>query len=91
MPAACAPTSPVTRRFTVKPGVRHTSLVKVRKDRIQAFVDGQLVVEHKTDYRDLSRQDDWSFRNNDKLGLGTWNQPTHFHRVELIDQTGAKD
>jgi serine/threonine-protein kinase len=83
--------SPVTRRYTVKPGARHTSLVRVRKDRVQAFVDGQLVVEHKTDYHDLSRQDDWSFRNNDKLGLGTWNKPTRFHKVELIDKTGAKD
>ena len=85
------PSAPLTRRMTVRPGVRHTSLVKVRKDHVQAFVDGALVVEYKTDYHDLSRLDDWSFRNNDKLGLGTWNKPTRFHKVELIDKTGAKD
>lgn len=85
------PSAPLTRRMQVRTGVRHTSLVKVRKDRIQAFVDGAIVVDYKTDYHDLSRQDDWSFRNNDKLGIGTWNKPTRFHKVELIDKTGAKD
>lgn len=85
------PSSPLTRHLTVRPGVRHTSLVRVRKDHVQAFVDGTLVVEYRTDYHDLSRQDDWSFRNNDKLGVGTWNKPTRFHKIELIDKTGAKD
>ena len=85
------PSATLTRRMTVRPGVRHTSLVKVRKDHIQAIVDGAVVVDYKTDYHDLSRLDDWSFRNNDKLGVGTWNKPTRFHKVELIDKTGAKD
>ncbi|HZL34540.1 MAG TPA: protein kinase, partial [Tepidisphaeraceae bacterium] len=79
--------SPLTRRLPLQLGIRHTSVVKVRKDGVQSFLDGQLIVAWKTDYHDLSRADDWSMRDNDRLGIGTWNKPTVFHKVELIDRT----
>ena len=74
-----------TQRLAFKHGVRHTSLVKVRKDGVQAWLDGKLIAEHKTDYRDVSRMGDWSFRNDDKLGIGTWSKPSRFHKAELIE------
>jgi eukaryotic-like serine/threonine-protein kinase len=83
--------SPLTRRWTARPGERHTSIVKVRKDGVSAFLDGELVVSFQTDYHDLSRTDDWSMRENNRLGLGTWNKSTVFHKVELIDRTSAAE
>jgi hypothetical protein len=75
-------------RLLLRHGVRHVSLVKVRDNGFQAFLDGNLVAEWRTDYHDVGRLEDWSFRTNDKLGIGTWNKPTRFHKAELIDRTG---
>lgn len=78
---------PLTRRWVLRPGVRHISVVQVRKDGVRATLDGELVIEWKTDYHDLGRLDEWSMRGNDRLGLGTWNKPTVFHKAELIDRS----
>ena len=79
---------PLTRHWVLRPGVRHISVVQVRKDGVRATLDGELVIEWKTDYHDLGRLDEWSMRGNDRLGLGTWNKPTVFHKAELIDRSG---
>jgi len=84
------PSSPLTRHWVLRPGVRHVSVVQVRKDGIRATVDGELVIEWKTDYHDLGRLEEWSMGGNDRLGLGTWNKPTHFHKAELVDRTATK-
>ena len=82
------PTSPVTRKWHVTPGERHQSLVRVRNGGVQVHLDGQPFLDFPTDYHDLSRVDDWSMRNNTKLGLGSWNKPTRFHKAELIVPPG---
>jgi hypothetical protein len=79
------PGAPAARHFVAEPGTRHTSCVRVRKDAVQGWVDGEMIVEWKTDYHDLGRLHDWPTRDNDKLGLGSWNKPTRFHKAELID------
>ena len=38
----------------------------------------------------LARESPRSFRNHDKLDLGTRNKANRFLRVELIDKAGAK-
>lgn len=83
--------SPVMKKWKLEPNVRHTSVVKVRKDLVRCYLDNELIVSWNTDYHDLSRVDDWSMRSNDKLGIGTWNKPTRFHKAELIDKTGTND
>lgn len=83
------PDAPTARRLPMQHNVRHVSLVRVRDDGVQAFLDGQLVAEHKTDYGNVTRLEDWVMRDDSKLGLGTWNKPSRFHKVELIDRTRA--
>jgi hypothetical protein len=82
--------SPVTRKWRANPGERHVSVVRVRKESVRTFIDGQLIIDLKTNYRDLSRLDEWSMRANDKLGVGTWNKPTRFHKVELISSGNSR-
>ena len=41
--------------LTVNAGERHTSLVQVRRDRLRALFDGEVVADLTTDYHDLSQ------------------------------------
>ena len=72
-------------RMPLQPDSRHTSVVQVRNDRVRAILDGNLLCEWKTDYRDLSRQKDWVMDDNTHLGLGTSDKWAAFHRVTLIE------
>jgi hypothetical protein len=64
-------------------GRQYTALVEVRKDRVAAFLDGRLISQWKTDYKDVSRDCTWTASRGMLLGLGSWQSPTVFHRVEL--------
>jgi hypothetical protein len=72
----------------IKRGQRHTSVVKVRKDSISAYIDGTLVAEHKTDYSDLGIPKEWSIGSG-SLGLGTTFDRVVFHVIDVIEVTGA--
>ncbi len=65
-------------------GERHSSVVKVRKDAIEAYVDGKLVTRYETDGSDLSLAKDWNL-NNRPLGIGSFVSPTVFHAVEVVE------
>ncbi|MEI8196719.1 MAG: hypothetical protein WCI73_12545, partial [Phycisphaerae bacterium] len=69
-------------------GQKHTALIKVRKDGVRAYLDGKLITEHKTDYRDLALFGQWRLHRKDTLGLGSINSPTMFHSAEIIEVTG---
>jgi hypothetical protein len=66
----------------------HTSVLEVRKDRIRCLFDGKLVRDYKTDYSDLSMNPDWKLRTEQLLGLGCWESPTEFQRVDLVEVSG---
>jgi hypothetical protein len=64
---------------------RHISVVRVRKDSIEAWLDGKLLVRYETDGSDLSAKD-WTITS--PLGVGSQLSPTRFHTIELIEITG---
>ncbi len=66
----------------------HTSLLEVRKDRVRCFFNGKMILEYKTDYADLSMNAGWKLRSEQLLGLGLWESPTEFHRVDVIEISG---
>jgi hypothetical protein len=70
-------------------GKRYTSIVKVRKDGAQAYFDGQLVGELKTDYEDLQVQPFWALRSRELLGVGTDETVVTFHSAEVAEITGT--
>jgi hypothetical protein len=69
--------------------VRHTSVVRVRRDRVQAFVDGGLVADWKTNYDDMRLLEGYVFRNSTTLALVTWRTASIFHYARVIEVTGV--
>jgi len=64
-------------------GRMHTSIVKVRKDSIEAWLDGARITSYATDGSDLSNRD-WELPGY-AIGLGSELSSTIFHKVELIE------
>jgi formylglycine-generating enzyme required for sulfatase activity len=77
--------NPTRTDFGLTTGRRYTSLLKVRKDRVQAWVDGKLIDEWKTDFSDMSMYDLWSVPDRRVLGIGSWESPTTFHSAKLTE------
>jgi hypothetical protein len=69
-------------------GKRHTSIVQVRNTAVSAYLDGVLIKEHRTDYRDMGEPYPWRWPTSTCLGLGSWNSPTSFHTIEVLEVTG---
>jgi hypothetical protein len=64
-------------------GQMHTSVVRVRKDSIEAWLDGKRIAAYATDGSDLSNRD-WEIGKY-PLGVGSEVTSTVFHRIELIE------
>jgi len=81
------PTS--TRRSgCLENGTTYDCVVNVRRDRVEAFLDGAAVVSWKTDYRDLSLSPEWALRDSRLLGLATYNSVAEIQRIEIAELTG---
>ena len=68
--------------------VLHESIVQVRADRLRTILDGQLVLERKTDYRELSEHPKWALGNEKVLGLGSSSGQVVFHTIEVKEISG---
>jgi len=79
--------SPFKAGLRLTPGKRHISLVRVRNNRVQGYIDGQLLVDAVTDFKDFSKNPELAQPDNSRLGLGTYNAPARFHKVEVIEVT----
>jgi hypothetical protein len=64
-------------------GKRHTSVVKVRKTGLEAWLDGQRICVYGTNGWDLNNRD-WPI-SDAWLGVGSEVSPTVFHAIELIE------
>jgi hypothetical protein len=66
-------------------GQRHSSIVRVRRHYIEAWLDGRLIIHYDTDGGDLG-SNDWSI--DTPLGVGSQTSPTLFQVIELTEVTG---
>ena len=73
------------RNLTTDNGQRHTSIVKVRKDSLEAWLDGKLVTRYETDGSNTDAKD-WAIDR--PLGVGSQLSPTVFHTIELTEISG---
>lgn len=55
-----------TRNKGITAGKKHTSVVKVREKEVSAYLDGELLSTHATDYSDLSVSDAWNLGPSSK-------------------------
>ncbi len=67
---------------------RYRLTIEIRKDVIRALLDGKLLTEYKTDFKDLTRYTPWKINNSALCGIGANNVPVIFHGVALTEITG---
>ncbi|HWE93412.1 MAG TPA: glycoside hydrolase family 20 zincin-like fold domain-containing protein [Tepidisphaeraceae bacterium] len=72
----------------IENGRTYVSIVKVRKGRIEGWVNGQLVKSIDVPGIRLSLPEQWLLRHPECLGVGTFDSPTTFHAIEVIEVTG---
>jgi hypothetical protein len=82
-------TNPTGLPYRLQNGQRYVSLVKVRKNGVQAFLDGRLVDQWKTDYKDMSSPDQYALHNLRTLGVAAWESPTIFYSAKVTEITGT--
>jgi len=72
-------------------GRKYTAVVKVRNNGVKAYLDDQLISQYKTDYSDMSAptEDGWALSDPKSLGVGSWNSPTIFFNIDVLEISGA--
>lgn len=73
---------------TLENGRKYTAEVRIRRDKIEAFLDDKLLTTHRTDGSDLSNPDLWRLPDQQSLGLGAWQAETIFHSVAVRRVSG---
>ncbi|HET6248414.1 MAG TPA: hypothetical protein VFE47_12000 [Tepidisphaeraceae bacterium] len=69
-------------------GQRYTSVVKVRKTGVEAYLDGQFVTALGADVSDTSLYGDWSLAQPEEVGIGAYQGSIRFDTAEIIEITG---
>ena len=76
------------RNHWLTSGHRYTSVVKVRKSGLEAYLDGELVTRLQTDYSDMNVRGPWRLPRGNVIGIGASDQTVRFDAVEVIEITG---
>lgn len=69
-------------------GQQYISLVKVRRNRVEEYLDGKLIAQRQTDYRDMRTDKGMELRRGDVLGLAAQEAETTFISADLVEVTG---
>ena len=77
----------VQRKPALENGRKYTTVVRIRRKRLQAYLDGQLLTDLQTDYSGMSLPGYWTLGADHALGLGSHGAAVRFHAVELLDVT----
>jgi putative intracellular protease/amidase len=73
---------------TLENGRKYTAEVRVRRDKIEAFLDDKLLTTHRTDGSDLSLTNLWRLPDQKSLGIGAWESETIFHSIAVRRVSG---
>lgn len=73
---------------TLQNGRRYSAELRIRRDRVEAYLDDKLLLTHRTDGADFTQPDLWKLPDTAALGLGAWEAETLFHRVEVRRVSG---
>jgi hypothetical protein len=87
-PGGAAYESVVERPDALQPDCRYASVVQVRNDMVRAYLDGQLIIERKADYKEAELFTNFTLYRGEAVGLEVAWGSVVFHRVELIEVTG---
>ena len=64
-------------------GRQYTATVRVRRNQIEAWLDGSRIATYIGDGSNLSPLPDWALNNPTAIGLGAYESRTIFHRARL--------
>lgn len=79
-----------TRDYTpMVSGREYVSVVKVRRNGVKAYLDGELVSSWDTDYSDVESRPFWRLQDNAALGLATSALETEFRSIRVTEITGT--
>jgi hypothetical protein len=77
------------KKAGIKDDRRYTSLIKVRKDGAEAYLDGKLITKWETDFADAEPAGFWALRNRKCLGVSAGQSAVTFHAIEVREISGA--
>jgi hypothetical protein len=63
--------------------------VKVRRDRVQGYLDNTLVCEYIKTGKSIRARDSWQLPNVHALGFGQWFSDTTITKAEIVEVTGV--
>jgi putative intracellular protease/amidase len=72
-------------------GRKYTAELRVRRDRVDAYLDGKLLSTYRGDGSDLSVLGNWKIPSSRTLGIGAWDSETLFHSIEVRSVNGTID
>ncbi len=64
-------------------GQRYTALLLVRRDRVEAYLDGKLLTKYRGDGSNLSLLDLWELNDARAMGIGAYQSSATFHRIRV--------
>jgi hypothetical protein len=79
--------NPTRTNFPMKNGVKYLCEVRVRNDGLTALVDGKVITEFKTDYKNLGDDYGYAFAPR-ALGLFVYKHTAKIFRMEVREVTG---
>lgn len=70
-------------------GKKYTAELRVRRDRVEAWLDGRLLTTYRGDGSDLSMLSNWRIPTRRSPGIGAWDSETIFHSIEIQSVNGS--
>jgi hypothetical protein len=64
-------------------GRSYTVVLRVRRNRVQAYLDNRLLSTYEGDGSDLRVLEEWNLDDTRALGIGAYNSATTFHSIRL--------
>ncbi len=80
--------SEATKPFAFEPDKKYKVTIKVRKDRVSAYVDDKLISDFATDYRDLSLYKYWTLRDRRALAVTADETLNVYHSITVTEISG---
>jgi hypothetical protein len=77
-----------TKAIALTKNKTYACRVEVRDTYVRAYMDGKLMIEHKTDYRDFGMHHYWEIGSKNTLGLFDNVSPTRYHKIMLREVKG---
>ena len=81
--------SPHKHPERIQPNKRHTSVVRVRNGKVQAYLNNKLVVDATTDYSNFTKNPEFFQPDQTRLGLGSYHAAVRFHKIEVVELAPA--